>query len=105
VPVIEMIEIGAGGGSRAHTDRLGLLKVGPESASSEPGPACYQKGGTFPTITDAELVLGYLNPDFFLAGEMILYIDAARTAIKQKIAKPLGISIDEAERNIHREIH
>src|SRR5699024_5798370 len=66
VPVIEMIEIGAGGGSIAHIDDLGLLKVGPESASSVPGPACYGKGGEAPTITDADLILGYLNPDFFL---------------------------------------
>src|SRR5699024_6749270 len=66
VPVIEMIEIGAGGGSIAHIDRLGLLKVGPESASSELGPACYQKGGTFTTIMDADLVHGYLNPELCL---------------------------------------
>lgn len=105
VPVIEMIEIGAGGGSIAHIDRLGLLKVGPESASSEPGPACYQKGGTFPTITDADLVLGYLNPDFFLGGEMKLDIDAAKKAIKEKIAKPLGISLAEAAWGIHRVVN
>ncbi len=65
VPVIEMIEIGAGGGSIAHIDPLGLLKVGPESAGAEPGPVCYGRGGTQPTVTDADLVLGYLDPRLF----------------------------------------
>lgn len=105
VPVIEMIEIGAGGGSIAHIDRLGLLKVGPESASSEPGPACYGKGGTHPTITDADLVLGYLNPDFFLGGEMSLDVDAAYKAIEEKIAKPLGLDVAEAAWGIHRVVN
>lgn len=105
VPVIEMIEIGAGGGSIAHIDRLGLLKVGPESASSEPGPVCYGKGGTHPTITDADLVLGYLNPDFFLGGEMSLNADAAYKAIEEKIAKPLGIGVAESAWGIHRVVN
>ncbi|GAB3059373.1 hydantoinase/oxoprolinase family protein [Virgibacillus ainsalahensis] len=105
VPVIEMIEIGAGGGSIAHIDRLGLLKVGPESASSEPGPASYGKGGTNPTITDADLVLGYLNPDFFLGGEMSLDVNAAYKAIEEKIAKPLGLDVAEAAWGIHRVVN
>ena len=67
-PVIDMIEIGAGGGSIARVDPLGLLTVGPESAGAEPGPACYGRGGTRPTVTDADLVLGYLDPGFFLGG-------------------------------------
>ena len=67
--VIEMIEIGAGGGSIARVDALGLLKVGPESAGADPGPACYGRGGEEPTVTDADLILGYLDPDFFLGGQ------------------------------------
>ncbi len=101
-PVIEMTEIGAGGGSIAHIDRMGLLKVGPQSASSEPGPACYGRGGTMPTVTDADLVLGYLNPDYFLGGEMSLNIDASYKAIEETAAKPLGISVVEAAWGIHR---
>ena len=66
VPVIEMIEIGAGGGSIARIDELGLLKVGPDSAGADPGPACYGRGGSEPTVTDADLILGYLDPDYFL---------------------------------------
>src|SRR5699024_8077078 len=102
VPVIEMIEIGAGGGSIAHIDDLGLLKVGPESASSVPGPACYGKGGEAPTITDADLILGYLNPDFFLGGEMKRDKDKAYKVIKEKIADPLNIEVAEAAFGIHR---
>ncbi len=82
VPTIELIEIGAGGGSIAHVDALGLLKVGPESAGADPGPACYGQGGDQPTVTDADLLLGYLNPDFFLGGRMTLDPDAAATAIR-----------------------
>ena len=79
---IELIEIGAGGGSIARVDDLGLLKVGPESAGAVPGPACYGRGGKQPTVTDADLLLGYLNPNFFLGGEMKIDIDAAHAAIK-----------------------
>ena len=68
-PVIEMIEVGAGGGSIARVDSLGLLKVGPDSAGAKPGPACYGLGGSKPTVTDANLLLGYLNPSHFLAAE------------------------------------
>ncbi|QQK75740.1 hydantoinase/oxoprolinase family protein [Salicibibacter cibarius] len=105
VPVVEMIEIGAGGGSIAHIDRMDLLKVGPESASSEPGPACYGKGGTQPTITDADLILGYLNPDYFLGGDMHLDVDAAYKAIEENVAKPLGLDTVEAAWGIHRVVN
>ena len=101
VPVVDMIEIGAGGGSIAHVDAMGLLKVGPQSAGSEPGPACYGRGGALPTVTDADLVLGYLSTDYFLGGEMTL--DAARVtqAIEQHVARPLGLSAAEAAAGIH----
>lgn len=102
IPVIDMIEIGAGGGSIASINELGLLTVGPESASSQPGPACYDRGGKRPTVTDADLVLGYLDPDYFLGGEMKLRKDLAEQAIEEHIAKPLGISITEAAMGIHR---
>ncbi|EZH66338.1 methylhydantoinase [Bacillaceae bacterium JMAK1] len=102
VPVVEMIEIGAGGGSIAHVNRLGLLKVGPESASSKPGPASYNLGGLEPTVTDADLVLGYLNPDYFLGGEMNLSVDKAKEAIQKKVAEPLGMSAIEAAWGIHQ---
>ncbi len=102
IPVIDMIEIGAGGGSIAYIDHLGLLRVGPESAASEPGPACYGRGGTRPTVTDTDLVLGYLNPDYFLGGTMQLNVEAARQAIDEHIAKPLSISIEEAAMGVHR---
>jgi len=89
VPVIEMIEIGAGGGSIARVDSLGLLKVGPDSAGAEPGPACYGRGGTLPTVTDADLLLGYLDPRFFLGGRMGLDLAAAAAAIA-----PLAAQLD-----------
>ncbi len=100
-PVIEMIEIGTGGGSIARIDPLGLLKVGPDSAGAEPGPACYGQGGTEPTVTDADLVLGYLDPTYFLGGQFELDLAAARRAIKERIADPLGISVEEAAWGIH----
>ncbi len=101
IPVIEMIEIGAGGGSIASIDALGLLQVGPESASADPGPACYGRGGAHPTVTDADLVLGYLDPDFFLGGRMTLDVAAARAAIDEYIARPLGLSVVQAAWGIH----
>lgn len=100
VPVIEMIEIGAGGGSIAHRDSLGLLKVGPESAGADPGPACYGFGGEKPTVTDANLVLGYLAPDGFLGGDMQLSVEAAKEAIRTWVAEPLGLGVVEAARGI-----
>ena len=102
LPVIEMIEIGAGGGSIARIDPMGLLKVGPESAGAEPGPVCYGYGGAEPTVTDADLVLGYLDPDYFLGGQLRIDLAAARGAIKERIADPLGVSIEEAAWGIHQ---
>jgi 5-oxoprolinase (ATP-hydrolysing)/N-methylhydantoinase A len=100
-PVIDMIEIGAGGGSIAAIDEVGLLKVGPHSASSDPGPACYGLGGTKPTVTDANLALGYYDPGFFLGGRMSLDVDAARKAI-ETVATPLDLSVEEAAWGIHK---
>ncbi|MFH1480681.1 MAG: hydantoinase/oxoprolinase family protein [Pseudomonadota bacterium] len=100
VPAIDLIEIGAGGGSIAQLAH-GLIQVGPESAGADPGPICYGYGGTEPTVTDADLVLGYLNPDYFLGGEMKLDRDAAVKGIEDKIAKPLGVGIAEAAWGIH----
>jgi N-methylhydantoinase A len=87
IPVIDMIEIGAGGGSIARIDSLGLLKVGPESSGAVPGPVCYGQGGTEPTVTDADLVLGYLDPNYFLGGKMKLDLDGARKALDRLGAK------------------
>jgi N-methylhydantoinase A/oxoprolinase/acetone carboxylase beta subunit/N-methylhydantoinase B/oxoprolinase/acetone carboxylase alpha subunit len=105
VPVIELIEIGAGGGSLARVDRLGLLKVGPDSAGADPGPACYNLGGRLPTVTDADLLLGYLDADFFLGGRMPLDREAARRAIEEHVARPLGLDVVEAARGIHRVVN
>ena len=102
LPVIEMIEIGAGGGSIARLDPMGLLKVGPDSAGAEPGPACYGLGGCEPTVTDADLVLGYLDPDYFLGGQFRIDLSAARKAIKERIGDPLGLSLEEAAWGIHQ---
>jgi N-methylhydantoinase A len=102
IPVIDMIEIGAGGGSIARVNHLGLVTVGPDSAASQPGPACYGRGGKMPTVTDADLVLGYLNADYFLGGTMNLDIEAARNAIKTHLADPLSISVEEAALGIYR---
>lgn len=95
-PTVSLIEIGAGGGSIAWINELQLLKVGPQSASSEPGPASYGLGGTEPTVTDANLVLGYLGSDSFLGGRMTLNTKAAEQAIAKRIAEPLGLSTVEA---------
>lgn len=105
IPVIDMIEIGAGGGSIAAVDTLGLLQVGPESAGADPGPACYGQGGAAPTVTDADLVLGYLDPGFFLGGRMPLDVDAARSAINERIALPLRLSVTEAAWGIHQVVN
>src|SRR5258706_257164 len=97
-----MIEIGAGGGSIARLDPMGLLKVGPDSAGAEPGPVCYGLGGSEPTVTDADLVLGYLDPDYFLGGQLRIDLAAARRTIKERIGDPLGLSIEEAAWGIHQ---
>ena len=102
LPVIELIEIGTGGGSIARVDALGLLKVGPDSAGADPGPVCYGRGGENPTVTDANLILGYLDSAYFLGGKMSLDIEGARRQIKQKIGDPLGMSIEEAAWGIHQ---
>ncbi len=101
VPVVDLMEIGAGGGSIAKINKLGLLGVGPESAGADPGPACYKQGGENPTVTDADLVLGYLDPNFFLGGTMALDIELSKKAIEEKIAKPLGTTMVEAAFGIH----
>jgi N-methylhydantoinase A len=101
-PVVELIEIGAGGGSIARVDSLGLLKVGPDSAGADPGPVCYGRGGTEPTVTDADLLLGYLDPTFFLGGRLRLDRDAAERAIAARVAEPLGMSPIRAAWGIHQ---
>ena len=101
VPVIDMIEIGAGGGSIARIDDLGLIQVGPDSSGSFPGPACYNLGGKLPTVTDSDLVLGYLDAENFLGGDMRLEKQLAEQAIKTFIADPMKISVVEAAWAIH----
>jgi N-methylhydantoinase A len=101
VPVVDLIEIGAGGGSIARVDQMGLLKVGPDSAGSEPGPVCYRRGGTEPTVTDADLLLGYLSPEYFLGGEMALDIELVRNAVREKVAGPLNMEVETAAAGIH----
>ncbi|OEV03156.1 hydantoinase/oxoprolinase family protein [Streptomyces oceani] len=100
-PVIDMIEIGTGGGSIARVDALGLITVGPDSAGSEPGPVSYGRGGRHCTVTDADVVLGYLDPDGFLGGDMVLDAAAAAASIEEEIARPLGIGVAEAAWGIH----
>jgi N-methylhydantoinase A len=102
VPVIEMIEIGTGGGSIAQIDALGRLKVGPRSAGSVPGPACYGAGGGEPTVTDADLLLGYLNAEFFLGGDMQLDRAAAGRAIISRVGEALGLDTTAAAWGIHQ---
>ncbi len=102
LPMLGIHTIGAGGGSIGWIDEGGLLRVGPQSAGAAPGPVSYGKGGTKPTCTDADLVLGYLNPDFFAGGKMALNLDAARAAIEEHIAIPLGLSIEEAAAGMYR---
>jgi N-methylhydantoinase A/oxoprolinase/acetone carboxylase beta subunit len=105
VPVLEMIEIGAGGGSIAAVNDIGLLQVGPQSAGSDPGPACYGAGGSRPTVTDADLHLGYLDPGYFLGGRM--HLDAAKAAatIQDNIAANLGLSLERAAWGIHEVVN
>jgi N-methylhydantoinase A len=104
IPAIELIEIGAGGGSIAHVDALGLLKVGPRSAGADPGPACYGRGGRQPTVTDADLLLGYLDPAYFLGGRMHLDRAAAEAAV-QPLAEQLGMRVTAAAYGIHRVVN
>ena len=95
-PMIDLVTIGAGGGSVAFIDEAGAFNVGPRSAGSEPGPACYGRGGTEPTVTDAQIVLGRLDPDYVLGGDLKLDPELSRQAIEEKIAKPLGLSVKDA---------
>ena len=103
-PAIDLIEVGAGGGSIARVDQLGLVRVGPESAGAAPGPACYGLGGDRPTVTDADLILGYLDPAYFLGGRMPLDRGAAERAIERHVARPLGLSLAAAAWAIHRTV-
>jgi N-methylhydantoinase A/oxoprolinase/acetone carboxylase beta subunit len=100
LPVVANFSIGAGGGSIAHLTPEGDLQVGPRSAGSVPGPACYEAGGTEPTVTDADLVLGFIDPEFFLGGRFALSPSKAERAIRRRIADPLGIDVVEAARRI-----
>lgn len=99
IPALELVEIGAGGGSIGHTDALGLLRVGPESAGADPGPACYGRGGRQPTVTDADLLLGLLDPDFFLGGEIALDREAAEEALVG-VGSRLGLDMQATARGI-----
>jgi N-methylhydantoinase A/oxoprolinase/acetone carboxylase beta subunit len=102
VPMVDVSAIGAGGGSIAWLDGAGSLRVGPHSAGSEPGPACYGRGGTQPTVTDASVVLGYIDPARFAGGMLTLQPALARAAIDRVIATPLGMSVEQAALGIHR---
>jgi N-methylhydantoinase A len=101
LPMIGIYTVGAGGGSIGHLDAGGILKVGPQSAGANPGPACYDRGGTQPTVTDANLVLGFLNPDYFLGGTMRLNAERANKAIEASVARPLGVSTVDAAQAIY----
>jgi len=102
LPMVDIQAIGAGGGSIAGVEEGGYLFVGPESAGAEPGPACYGQGGDLPTVTDADLVLGILDPTRFLGGKLQLDVDMARQAIQKHVAEPLNISVEEAAAAIKR---
>jgi len=99
-PVISLMEIGAGGGSIANVDPGGALTIGPQSAGADPGPACYDRGGNEPTLTDANLILGRINPDFFLGGEEKLNVKLAEEAMRIRVAEPLGLDVIEAARSV-----
>ncbi len=101
-PVLDIVTVGAGGGSICWQDDGGMLRVGPESAGADPGPACYGRGGKLPTATDADLVLGILDPENFLGGRMALDMGAAKRAIRTHVAKPLGLTVNRAAWGIRR---
>ncbi len=105
LPMLGIYTIGAGGGSIGWVDEGGLLRMGPQSAGSNPGPACYDLGGELPTCTDADLVLGYLDKDFFAGGRMLLNYDRAIKAIKDKIAHPLSLDVTQAAAGMYRVIN
>jgi N-methylhydantoinase A len=104
-PVIDLIEIGAGGGSLASVDGRGVIQVGPVSAGADPGPVCYDRGGTMPTVTDANLSLGYLDPAFFLGGEIALNAARSLAALKQNLAEPLDVDTLRAAWGVHETIN
>ena len=105
VPMMDINTVSAGGGTLAQVDRFGVLKVGPESAGAIPGPACYERGGTLPTITDCHLVLGYVGENSFLGGQMHLDAEKARRAVLEHVAQPLAIDIFEAAEGVVRIIN
>ncbi len=105
LPMLDITTVGAGGGSVGWLDTGGLLRMGPASAGASPGPACYGRGGERPTCTDADLVLGYLDPGFFAGGKLRLEPDAARAAIRAHIAEPLGLTLEEAAAGMYRVIN
>jgi N-methylhydantoinase A len=105
LPMLDIVTIGAGGGSIGHIDAGGLLRMGPESAGADPGPACYGRGGERPACTDANVVLGYLDPAYFAGGAMTLDKDASWRAIERDIAKPLGLSVERAAVGMYRVIN
>lgn len=104
IPVIEMIEIGAGGGSIAGVDGLGRLRVGPRSASSDPGPACYGLGGAAPTVTDADLAIGYIDAERFAEGRLALRPELAALALESAVAEPLGLSLAAAADGVSQSV-
>lgn len=105
VPMVDVNSIGAGGGSIAWLDRAGGLHVGPGSAGADPGPACYGRGGIKPTVTDASVVLGYLEPQTFAGGQIKLDVESAHRAIEREIAQPMGLTVIEAALGIHRVVN
>ncbi len=105
LPMLNVVTIGAGGGSIGWIDEVGLLRMGPQSAGADPGPACYGRGGAEPACSDADLVLGYLDPDFFAGGRIPLDTAAAVRAIEEKVAKPLGLSVEEAAAGMYEVIN
>ena len=102
VPAIDLAEVGAGGGSIVSIDAGGSMQVGPHSAGAQPGPLCYDAGATEPTVTDANLILGYINPDYLVGGDLPLNSELARTVFEEKIAKPLELTLEHAAYGAHR---
>lgn len=105
LPMLDIVTIGAGGGSIGRVDAGGLLRMGPESAGADPGPACYGRGGQLPTCTDANVVLGYLDPAYFAGGELRLDAEASRAAIARHVAEPLGLDVERAAVGMYRVIN
>jgi N-methylhydantoinase A len=101
VPAVDLIEVGAGGGSIATVNALGLVQVGPESVGADPGPICYGRGGTAPTVTDADLLLGYLDPEYFAGGTIQLDADAAARGVEERLARPLGRDLVATAWTVH----